>query len=221
MKKCSSIKPSGLSPKQRNILTEFMDNLGLVEDYDGYTFEEIERFKKEDPEINEIFVDYQKALFKAIRADLHTHPLVPTEIKAVLTEWVQTHRGLGDKVILRKAKRGLEVGVSRPLTKAKAELIIAIEEFLFRAKEFETPPKEDDNDVANDVATIGEILHKIRLTSIYDPDNPPPKSKKPRSWSQIHRSLVQRGTVKMTRQGFLKKIERLSPTLFPKPKITT
>jgi hypothetical protein len=135
MKKCPSIKPGVLSSRQSNILKEFMDKLEYAQECYGLTFKEIKRLEEESPdEMKKIFIDYQKALFKAIRADLHNYPFGwircnrslllnwPNDIdnllyvKAYLKEWLQTHRGLGSKKLLSKAKRGLEVGVKPPLT---------------------------------------------------------------------------------------------------------
>jgi hypothetical protein len=229
MKKCSPNKAGTLSPKKRKIIENFNDILEIAKEYDGYTFEEIERFK-DDPAINEIFSDYQKVLFKAIRADLHNHPIVAISnpsliftwrgtsspliellrVKSILLDWIITHRRLGDKKLLRKVKRGLEVGVNRPLNERKVELKNAVEELRLRKKEVETPPDMDDN-----TSTLGDILQQIRLK--YDPNNPPSQSIEPKFWTEVHRNLVKRGIVKTSRQVFLREIQRISPSLFPRP----
>lgn len=212
MKKCSPNKAGALSMKQRKILEELKDNLEIVNDYHGYTFEKIEIFKK-DPDVNEIFTDYQNILFKSIRANLHNHPLVPTEFKNLLLEWRYTYERLGNKELLRKVIRGFEVGVKRPLTKEDAKLKVAIEE-LRLGMDVEPPSEKDDNNVL----TLGEILKKVRPTRIFDPDNPPPIQKL-RKWTEVHRILVKREMVNSTRQAFLRKAKRLSPSLFSKKKI--
>lgn len=209
MKKFSSNKADALTPRYQKILDDYMDNLQVIREYNGFTVEEIERLEEEDQD--NIFSDYQTALFKAIGANLHNHPLVPTEVKAVLSEWIITHRGLGNKKLLRKAKRGLEVDVKRPLAMEQVKLINAVREQRLREKKIETPPDMDDNNAS----TLSEILQIIRLTRIYDPDNPPSQSRKPRPWTEVHRNLVERGIVKTARQVFLRKIQRISPSLFP------
>jgi hypothetical protein len=214
MKKFSSNKTAVLTPRQQKILDDYIDNLQGIRKYDGFTTEEIERFLKEGIDINEIYKDYQKALFKAIRADLHTHPLVPTEVKTILTEWIATYQALGVKKLLRDAKRGLEVGVKRTLSMKQVKLINAARKLRLQEMEIATPPDMDDDDAS----TLAEIFKEIQLTRIYDPDNPPSQSKEPVSWTAVYRFLVKRGIVKTERQVFLRKIERLSPGLFPRRK---
>lgn len=213
MKKCCPIKTGNLSARERKILEEFKDNFEIIKEYDGYTFEEIKGFK-EDPAINEIFNDYKKALFKAIRANLHNHPLVPTAVKSVLLEWIYTRRRLGKKKLLRKVKRGLEVGIKCFLTIEQVEFMNAVREMRLWEKKIETSPDID----VNNASTLEEIFKEIRLTRIYDPDNPPHQSRKPRPWTEIHRKSVNRGIAKTSRQVFLRKIRRLSPGLLPRPK---
>jgi len=235
VKKWYHNKAGALSKKQK-IVNNFLECHEMAMDNDGCTFEKIEEYRKAAPDImNELFDNYQKALFKALRAELHNHPFSPIKsdrsliltwpnnpslllallkVKSILLEWIITHRGMGNKKLLRKAKRGLEVGVKRPFTMEKVELKNAIEELRLRKKEDETPPDMDDNNAS----TLGEILQKIRSTRTYDPENPPPQSRIPCTWTHVHRVLVQRGTIKTSRQFFLRKTRRLSPSLFPRPK---
>lgn len=216
MNKNASSNTIELTSKQRKIITKLLDDLEVVSEYNGYSFKRICDFEKKDPKfIERIFSDFRKSVLQAIRADLHVHPLTPPDVKDVLLNWLHTHQALGNKLLLRKTKRGLEVGVKHPLNKERAELKIAIEE-LRLCRNF---TRDIDNSCNQDNAsTLKEILDKIRLNSVYDPDNPPPANKKPRSWSQVHRTLVRRGIIKTSRQFFLRKTRRLSPSLFPRPK---
>jgi hypothetical protein len=98
-----------LSPKQQ-------DDISLIED----SIESIKRhiirltseeFEQEQKNKNSKYHDLRMQLFKdiskAIRSGLLWHPLI--------SEFTFTHKGLGNKEILRQAKRGLEKGVKRSL----------------------------------------------------------------------------------------------------------
>ena len=211
MKKHSPQKRIALTPRQRNILQKLEDYLDIINEYNGYAFKEIDNFRK-DPGINEIFTDYQNVLFKSIRANLHNHPLVTTEIRELLLEWKRTHEKLGKKDFLRKVMRGLEVGVKRPLSKEEAELKVAVEELRLRIDAEPAFEMDDSN-----IITFEDILQEIRSHRKFDPDNPPP-IQSVRSWTLVHRILVKRGMVNSTRQVFLRKARRLCPSLFPKDK---
>lgn len=214
MKKNSPENTTELTPRQRKIILKLQDDLDVVRDYNGKTFKEICDFEKKDPQvIEEIFNDFRISLLQSIRADLHVHPLTPPDVKDVLLGWLYTHQALGSKQLLRKAKRGLEVGVKRPLKIEKVELKNAVEYLRLHKKEVETVMED------NNASTLEEILQKIRLTSIYDPDNLPSQSEKPMFWAQVHSFLMQRGVLdQKALQVFLREARRLSPSLFPRPK---
>ena len=173
--------------------------------------------RKTDPKfIERIFSDFRKSLLQGYSSRPPCSSSdSPSDVKDLLLNWLHTHQALGNKLLLRKTKRGLEVGVKHPLNKERAELKIAIEELRLSRN----LTRDIDNSCNQDNAsTLKEILDKIRLNSVYDPDNPPPANKKPRSWSQVHRTLMRRGIIKTSRQFFLRKTRRLSPSLFPRPK---
>lgn len=239
MEKSYHNKAGALSKKQK-IVKNFLECHEMVMDNNDCTFEKIQEYRKTAPDImNELFDNYQKALFKALRAGLHNHPFSPIKsdrsliltwlnnpslllsllkIKSILLEWIITHRGMGNKNLLRKAKRGLEVGVNRPLKKERAEVKIAIEELRLGRDIGASDHHDKVSILKEDASTLKEILDKIRSTRIYDPANPPPQSRIPNTWAHVHRVLIQRGTIKTSRQFFLRQTRRLSPSLFPRPK---
>ena len=138
----------------------------------------------------------EKALFKALRADLHNQPFSPIKsdrsliltwpnnpslllsflnVKSILLEWIITHRGMGNKNLLRKAKRGLEVGVNRPLRRERAEVKIAIEELRLGRDIGASDHHDKVSILKEDASTLKEILEKFGRPEFMTQQIPGPK----------------------------------------------
>jgi hypothetical protein len=60
--------------------------------------------------------------------------------------------------------------------------------------------------------TFDEVCQKVGKGEVYNPQNPPIE-KRPKSWEEVLQILVRRGLIKMSRQTFLRLLERLDPTI--------
>jgi hypothetical protein len=95
-----------LSPEESNIILDLADSTESIKRYNELNSEEGEQL------IKDVYYKLQrqehiKEIKRAVRAGLIWHPLV--------YEFIYTHKGLGNKEILRQIKRGLEKGVKRCL----------------------------------------------------------------------------------------------------------
>ncbi len=107
---------SPLSSKQKDIISELRDTLSHLENYNALSIEE--RYK--DPEYRRLREQHLTDVKSAVTAGLIWHPLV--------SDFVYTHKALGNKEILRKIKRGWEAGVKRPLTITDLKFINRLEQ---------------------------------------------------------------------------------------------
>jgi hypothetical protein len=86
-----------LSTKQLDIISFLKDSIMDLQNYDGLNPDNIKRLKKQ----------HLECISESVRAGLAWHPLV--------SELLVTHKGLGNKEILRHIKRGFEKSVNRCL----------------------------------------------------------------------------------------------------------
>lgn len=86
-----------LSTKQMDIISLLKDSIIDLKNYNGFNQKNYQRFRKQ----------YLESITEAVRAGLIWHPLV--------SEFIYTHKALGNKDILRQIKRGLEKGAKRCL----------------------------------------------------------------------------------------------------------
>ena len=73
--------------------------------------------------LREMVHGYEEVILKAIRARLDKHPLVQERVKDHLRNLARCWRTLGQWDKLRRAKRGLEKGVKRPLTEEQVKTL--------------------------------------------------------------------------------------------------
>jgi len=92
-----------LSHKQVDIISLLVGPEGSItylNNYKGQNREKDERYQ-------DLWEEHVKNITEAVRAGLIWHPLI--------SEFVYTHKALGDKEYLRNIKRGWETGVKRPI----------------------------------------------------------------------------------------------------------
>jgi hypothetical protein len=149
-------------------------------------------------------------LIKDQEESWHLHPDVPAPVRKILIDWVLTHRGIGNRSLLRRTKTGIEKGVKRPRTLKEVEFLEELRRL--RRKEKEEP----ENATVGKGNTISEILHSQRR--FFDPERhrPSPNKHQPqkKSWRSVFHILSRRGTIPpMSYRNFLKIIKTLDPLL--------
>ena len=109
-----------------NMLQQLEDYEEGFKKYDGKSAEEMQNLVKDETFANhlrEMVHGYEEVILKAIRARLDKHPLVQERVKDHLRDRARCWRTLGQWDKLRRAKRGLEKGVKRPLTEEQVKTL--------------------------------------------------------------------------------------------------
>jgi hypothetical protein len=99
-----------------NLLSQLRDNMIKLH---GATPETILQKATETQWVNEAIKEYETTMIEAIRIGLADFPLVK--------EWIETRRVLGEWDVLRRARRGLEKAVRRPLGSVRKKSLMTPE----------------------------------------------------------------------------------------------
>jgi hypothetical protein len=204
--------PKPLTPREQDILEQIDGLRAKLKEFDHRPAEEIDQRVK-DEAIAQIFHEYHDYILKAIRARLDEHPLVEEEIRDFLEDRIDWLKEMGQRDYLRRARRGLEAGVKRPLSQKQAELLNAVEELRWGDKMVSSSVRRGEDELSSPL-TFEEIFRRAGKGEILnDPENPP-YEKKPRSWQEVLDILVMRELIKKMRlKTFMDKIKRLDPTI--------
>lgn len=125
-----------LSAKENDILEELEDYILKVKEvFDRKSPEELEETLKNEANAR-IIEEYHMSIFKAIKAKLHTNPIVRDEIKKVIYEWRRSREAAGEKELLRKPRLGLEKGIKRPLKKDEVIILNELWDLLKKGESF-------------------------------------------------------------------------------------
>jgi hypothetical protein len=100
---------SPLSIQQQDALSLLRNSIRDIENYDKWkdlSTDEINRIMKEDKKYKQVRDQLIKDIKRAIRLELIWHPLV--------YEFLDTHKSLGNKELIREIKNVWEIDVKRP-----------------------------------------------------------------------------------------------------------
>ncbi len=107
-----------LTSRQKGILADITHLLKSVEKYDGRAWHSLT--EREEKDLVTQYGRYEQLMLQACRAGLEDHSRV--------RGWVRAMRSLGARDLLRRARRGLEKGIKRPIPLRDIELRDTIEQ---------------------------------------------------------------------------------------------
>src|SRR5205823_4980216 len=107
-KQIAAYEQRPFSPEEGNALRKVIMRFGdFYQELEGLAPEEVTKKFENSHKLTSAYQAYNEAVVEAIRMGLEDFPLV--------SEWIVSKRRQGDWDTLRKAKRGLETEVERPL----------------------------------------------------------------------------------------------------------
>ncbi len=116
-----------LSQRQAQAQEELEEAFKDLKPWHGAPFDQ-QKWKRELMETR--LLEYEETVIAAIRAGLEDHALVKM--------WIEGRRVLGERDVLRSAKRGLETSVKRPMKEKDLRIWASIKELRDAGKSWES-----------------------------------------------------------------------------------